>query len=72
MEGFPTQTPIHLCPLNVRALLILMEKQKETGTGVMAEINTEVLGHTGAVKIHYSVAGPLGASLDTAGESFVF
>lgn len=30
------------------------------------------LGHTGAVKSHYSNAGPLGASLYTAGNSFVF
>lgn len=47
-----------------------MEKQKETGMGGMAD--AEVLGHTGAVKIQYSKAGRHGASLDTAGDSFVF
>lgn len=34
--------------------------------------HAEGLGHTGAVKIHYSNAGHLGASLYTAGDSFVF
>lgn len=34
--------------------------------------HAEGLGHTGAVKMHYSNAGRLAAGLYTAGDSFVF